>query len=402
LPRIVLGVAGGIAAYKAVEVLRGLTESGHDVTVVPTAAALEFVGVPTWAALSGKAVSTSVWDHVEQVPHVKLGQSADLVLVAPATADLIARATHGIADDLLTNILLTARCPIVMAPAMHTEMWQHPATQRNVAELRARGVIVLEPASGRLTGADTGPGRLPDPSAIVAAAQDTLRRAPAQDLAGIRILITAGGTREAIDPVRFIGNHSSGKQGFELARTAVTRGATVTVVAAHVDAEPPAGVTLSRVSSGEQMHQEVMRLLPGCDVVVMAAAVADFRADDVAGAKIKKGEQAQGVNVSLVPTTDILASIVRERVGAAPFIVGFAAETGDESSSVIEHGRAKLARKGCDLLVVNDVSAGKAFGADDNEIVILGQGGELAVAKASKAAISDAIWDAISAALPSR
>jgi len=402
LPRIVLGVAGGIAAYKAVEVLRGLTESGHDVTVVPTAAALEFVGVPTWAALSGKAVSTSVWDHVEQVPHVKLGQSADLVLVAPATADLIARATHGIADDLLTNILLTARCPIVMAPAMHTEMWQHPATQRNVAELRARGVIVLEPASGRLTGADTGPGRLPDPSAIVAAAQDTLRRAPAQDLAGIRILITAGGTREAIDPVRFIGNHSSGKQGFELARTAVTRGATVTVVAAHVDAEPPAGVTLIRVSSGEQMHQEVMRLLPGCDVVVMAAAVADFRADDVAGAKIKKGEQAQGVNVSLVPTTDILASIVRERVGAAPFIVGFAAETGDESSSVIEHGRAKLARKGCDLLVVNDVSAGKAFGADDNEIVILGQGGELAVAKASKAAISDAIWDAISAALPSR
>ncbi len=402
MPRIVLGVAGGIAAYKAVEVLRGLTESGHDVTVVPTAAALEFVGVPTWAALSGKAVSTSVWDHVEQVPHVKLGQSADLVLVAPATADLIARATHGIADDLLTNILLTARCPIVMAPAMHTEMWQHPATQRNVAELRARGVIVLEPASGRLTGADTGPGRLPDPSAIVAAAQDTLRRAPAQDLAGIRILITAGGTREAIDPVRFIGNHSSGKQGFELARTAVTRGATVTVVAAHVDAEPPAGVTLSRVSSGEQMHQEVMRLLPGCDVVVMAAAVADFRADDVAGAKIKKGEQAQGVNVSLVPTTDILASIVRERVGAAPFIVGFAAETGDESSSVIEHGRAKLARKGCDLLVVNDVSAGKAFGADDNEIVILGQGGELAVAKASKAAISDAIWDAISAALPSR
>jgi phosphopantothenoylcysteine decarboxylase/phosphopantothenate--cysteine ligase len=402
LPRIVLGVAGGIAAYKAVEVLRGLTESGHDVTVVPTAAALEFVGVPTWAALSGKAVSTSVWDHVEQVPHVKLGQSADLVLVAPATADLIARATHGIADDLLTNILLTARCPIVMAPAMHTEMWQHPATQRNVAELRARGVIVLEPASGRLTGADTGPGRLPDPSAIVAAAQDTLRRAPAQDLAGIRILITAGGTREAIDPVRFIGNHSSGKQGFELARTAVTRGATVTVVAAHVDAEPPAGVTLSRVSSGEQMHQEVMRLLPDCDIVVMAAAVADFRADDVAGAKIKKGEQAQGVNVSLVPTTDILASIVRERVGAAPFIVGFAAETGDESSSVIEHGRAKLARKGCDLLVVNDVSAGKAFGADDNEIVILGQGGELAVAKASKAAISDAIWDAISAALPSR
>ena len=402
MPRIVLGVAGGIAAYKAVEVLRGLTESGHDVTVVPTAAALEFVGAPTWAALSGKPVSTSVWDHVDQVPHVKLGQSADLVLVAPATADLIARATHGIADDLLTNILLTARCPIVMAPAMHTEMWQHPATQRNVAELRARGVIVLEPASGRLTGADTGPGRLPDPSAIVAAARDALRRVPAQDLAGMRILITAGGTREAIDPVRFIGNHSSGKQGFELARTAVARGASVTVVAAHVDAEPPAGVSLSRVSSGSQMHQEVMRLMPDCDVVVMAAAVADFRADDVAGVKIKKGETTEGVSVSLVPTTDILASIVRQRNGAAPFIVGFAAETGDESSSVIEHGRAKLARKGCDLLVVNDVSDGKAFGTDDNEIVIVGQGRELAVSKTSKAAISDAVWDAVLAAMPSR
>ena len=402
MPRIVLGVAGGIAAYKAVEVLRGLTESGHDVTVVPTAAALEFVGAPTWAALSGKPVSTSVWDHVDQVPHVKLGQSADLVLVAPATADLIARATHGIADDLLTNILLTARCPIVMAPAMHTEMWQHPATQRNVAELRARGVIVLEPASGRLTGADTGPGRLPDPSAIVAAARDALRRVPAQDLAGMRILITAGGTREAIDPVRFIGNHSSGKQGFELARTAVARGASVTVVAAHVETEPPAGVSLSRVSSGSQMHQEVMRLMPDCDVVVMAAAVADFRADDVAGVKIKKGETTEGVSVSLVPTTDILASIVRQRNGAAPFIVGFAAETGDESSSVIEHGRAKLARKGCDLLVVNDVSDGKAFGTDDNEIVIVGQGRELAVSKTSKAAISDAVWDAVLAAMPSR
>ena len=402
MPRIVLGVAGGIAAYKAVEVLRGLTESGHDVTVVPTAAALEFVGAPTWAALSGKPVSTSVWDHVDQVPHVKLGQSADLVLVAPATADLIARATHGIADDLLTNILLTARCPIVMAPAMHTEMWQHPATQRNVAELRARGLIVLEPASGRLTGADTGPGRLPDPSAIVAAARDALRRVPAQDLAGMRILITAGGTREAIDPVRFIGNHSSGKQGFELARTAVARGASVTVVAAHVETEPPAGVSLSRVSSGSQMHQEVMRLMPDCDVVVMAAAVADFRADDVAGVKIKKGETTEGVSVSLVPTTDILASIVRQRNGAAPFIVGFAAETGDESSSVIEHGRAKLARKGCDLLVVNDVSDGKAFGTDDNEIVIVGQGRELAVSKTSKAAISDAVWDAVLAAMPSR
>ena len=402
MPRIVLGVAGGIAAYKAVEILRALTESGHDVTVVPTAAALEFVGAPTWAALSGKSVRTSVWDDVEQVPHVKLGQTADLVLVAPATADLIARATHGIADDLLTNILLTAHCPIVMAPAMHTEMWQHPATQRNVAELRARGVIVLEPASGRLTGADTGPGRLPDPTAIVAAARDALRRTPSADLSGLRVLITAGGTRESIDPVRFIGNHSSGKQGFELARTAVARGAQVTVIAAHVDAEPPAGIALIRVSSGSEMHAEVTRLLPDVDVVVMAAAIADFRSDEVLGAKLKKAETPENVSLVLVPTTDILATIVQARVGERPFIVGFAAETGDTAATVIDHGRAKLARKGCDLLVVNDVSPGKAFGSDDNEIVIMGKGREVAVSRASKAAISDAIWDAVLAGFPSR
>ncbi len=375
--------------------MRGLTETGHDVTVVPTPAALEFVGAPTWAALSGKPVRTSVWQDVENVPHVKLGQSADLVLVAPATADLIARATHGIADDLLTNILLTARCPIVMAPAMHTEMWLHPATQRNVAELRARGVIVLEPDSGRLTGADTGPGRLPEPTAIVAAARDALRRAPSHDLAGVRILVTAGGTREAIDPVRFIGNHSSGKQGFELARTAVARGAEVTLVVAHVDAEPPAGVTLVRVSSGAEMHDAVTRLMSGIDVVVMAAAVADFRAGEVAGAKLKKGDSPDSVSLDLFPTTDILATIVHERSGTTPYIVGFAAETGDGTATVLEHGRAKLARKGCDLLIVNDVSPGKAFGTDDNEVVIMGAGREVTVSRASKAAISDAIWDSV-------
>ncbi len=401
-PRIVLGVAGGIAAYKAVEVLRGLTESGYDVTVVPTAAALEFVGAPTWAALSGKPVRSSIWQDVEQVPHVKLGQGADLVLIAPATADLIARATHGIADDLLTNVLLTARCPIVMAPAMHTEMWLHPATQRNVAALRGRGVIVLEPASGRLTGADTGPGRLPDPAAIVAAARDALRRTPEADLAGLRVLITAGGTREAIDPVRFIGNHSSGKQGFELARTAVARGATVTVVAAHTDAEPPAGITLIRVSSGAQMHTEVSRLMLISDVVVMAAAVADYRAEDVAGTKLKKVDSVAAINLGLVPTTDILASLVEARTGSMPIIVGFAAETGDARATVLEHGQAKFKRKGCDLLIVNDVSPGKAFGSDLNEIVIIGGALEQSVSLATKAAISDAIWDAVLAKIPSR
>ncbi|MSW66558.1 MAG: bifunctional phosphopantothenoylcysteine decarboxylase/phosphopantothenate--cysteine ligase CoaBC, partial [Actinobacteria bacterium] len=248
-PRVVLGVAGGIAAYKAVEVLRGLTESGHDVTVIPTDAALKFVGEPTWSALSGKPVASDVWSNIADVPHVRLGQTADVVVIAPATADLIARATHGVANDLLTNTLLTARCPVVMAPAMHTEMWVHPATQANVAQLRARGIIVLEPASGRLTGADTGPGRLPDPAAIVDAVKDVLRRKPTNDLAGVKIVISAGGTHEALDPVRFLGNRSSGMQGVELARTAVSRGAHVTLVAAHMHVDPPAGVELVQVSS---------------------------------------------------------------------------------------------------------------------------------------------------------
>lgn len=338
---------------------------------------------------------TSVWADVEQVPHVRLGQSADLVLIAPATADLLARATHGIADDLLTNVLLTARCPIIMAPAMHTEMWLHPATQRNVAELRSRGVIVLEPASGRLTGADTGPGRLPDPTAIVAAARDALRRDPVCDMHGLRVLITAGGTREKIDPVRFIGNHSSGKQGFELARTAVARGAEVVLVAAHVDVEPPAGVTLVPVSSGQQMHAETLSRMSEVDVIVMAAAVADFRVDEASRTKIKKDDQTREVTLSLVPTTDILATLVRERAGQVPLIVGFAAETGDSSGSVLDHGRVKFHRKGCELLVVNDVSPGKAFGSDMNEVVLISSTGENPVSHASKAAISDAIWDSV-------
>ncbi len=246
-PRVVLGVSGGIAAYKACELLRLFTESGHDVTVVPTASALEFVGAPTWAALSGKPVSTEVWDNVHEVPHVRIGQEAALVVVAPATADLIARAAHGLADDLLTNTLLTARCPVVFAPAMHTEMWEHPATQANVATLRSRGAVVIEPAEGRLTGADTGKGRLPDPAEIFALAADLLARGDqhggglVQDLAGRRVVVSAGGTREYLDPVRFLGNRSSGLMGYALARTAAARGAEVTLVAANVSLPDPAG-----------------------------------------------------------------------------------------------------------------------------------------------------------------
>lgn len=278
VPQVVLGVGGGIAAYKVCELLRRLTESGHQVRVVPTADALRFVGEPTWAALSGRPVSTGVWDEVHEVPHVRIGQSADLVFVAPATANILAKAAAGLADDLLTNTLLTARCPVVFAPAMHTEMWEHPATRANVATLRSRGAIVLEPAEGRLTGADTGRGRLPEPSELFEAARRVLRRGAADpDLGGRRVVISAGGTREAIDPVRYIGNHSSGKQGYALARTAAARGAEVTLVSANVSLPDPAGVRVVRVESARDLAGAMDAERVGADAVVMTSAVADFR-----------------------------------------------------------------------------------------------------------------------------
>ena len=396
MARVVLGVAGGIAAYKACEVLRGLTESGHEVTVVPTAAALRFVGAPTWAALSGRPVATDVWSDVHEVPHVRLGQEADLILVVPATADLMARATQGIADDLLTNVLLTARCPVLLAPAMHTEMWEHPATRRNVALLRDRGILVLDPASGRLTGADTGPGRLPDPPLIVAAAQDVLRRGGrVDDLRGRRVVVSAGGTREAWDPVRFLGNRSSGRQGVALARTALSRGAEVTLVAGAMEVDPPAGVRVVRVESAEQMRAAMHEEAGAADVVVMAAAVADFRPEDAGAHKVKRGDG--DVALPLVQNADILRELVESRGEATrPVIVGFAAETGDADGDVLAHGRAKLARKGCDLLVVNDVSGDRVFGQPHNEVVVLGRdGSEVPVPLADKAAVADAIWDAV-------
>jgi phosphopantothenoylcysteine decarboxylase/phosphopantothenate--cysteine ligase len=398
-PSVVLGVAGGIAAYKACEVLRGLTEAGCDVTVVPTASALKFVGEATWAALSGKPIATTVWRGVHAVPHVRLGKSADLVLVVPATADLMARATHGLADDLLTNTLLTATCPIMMAPAMHTEMWQHPATQANVQSLRDRGVLVLDPAVGRLTGADSGAGRLPDPPAIVAAALDVLRRgeACAHDLAGQRIVVSTGGTRESWDPVRYIGNISSGRQGIALARTALSRGATVTLVVGAVDTDLPAGVRIVHVESAQQLASAMSTESASADIVVMAAAVADFRPVVAGEHKVKRSEAAQEISLDLVQNPDILAGLVNARGGAtSPLIVGFAAETGDESHTPLEYGREKFERKGCDVLVVNDVSEGKVFGQADNEVVILARdGSETPVARADKATIADAIWDVV-------
>lgn len=400
-PRVVLGVSGGIAAYKACELLRRLTESGHDVTVVPTAAALEFVGAPTWAALSGKPVSAEVWDSVHEVPHVRLGQEADLVVVAPATADLLARAAHGLADDLLTNTLLTARCPVVLAPAMHTEMWEHAATRANVATLRERGVLVLEPAEGRLTGKDTGKGRLPDPAEIFEVARGLLGRSvvgPADllDLTGRKVVVSAGGTRERLDPVRFLGNRSSGLQGVALARAAALRGAEVTLVAANVDLPDPAGVTVVRVGSTEELRQAVLTAAAHADAVVMAAAPADFRPAEVSDAKIKKSDDGSAPTIALVQNPDILAELARHRAHPGQVVVGFAAETGDERGSVLDHARAKLARKGCDLLVVNDVSGGKVFGSEHNEAVVLDAAGEATpVPHGSKAALAHVIWDRV-------
>jgi phosphopantothenoylcysteine decarboxylase/phosphopantothenate--cysteine ligase len=393
-PGVVLGVSAGIAAYKACELLRLFTESGHDVRVVPTREALRFVGEPTWAALSGNPVTTDVWESVHEVPHVRIGQGADLVVVAPATADVLAKAAHGLAGDLLTNTLLTARCPVVFAPAMHTEMWEHPATRANVATLRERGAIVIDPAVGRLTGADTGPGRLPDPKEIFEVCRRILA-GRAVDLAGRRLVISAGGTREAIDPVRFIGNRSSGLQGYALARTALARGAEVTLVAANVALPDPAGARMVRVESALELRAAVLDAVEGADAVVMAAAVADFRPANRAEHKIKKSDDQPDPVVTLERNADILAELVRDR-RPGQVVVGFAAETGDEHGSVLDHARAKLKRKGADLLVVNAVGDGKAFGTDDNSGWLLGADAtEKPLHLAQKAELASTLWDAV-------
>jgi phosphopantothenoylcysteine decarboxylase / phosphopantothenate---cysteine ligase len=404
--RIIVGVSGGIAAYKACTVVRQLAEAGHEVRVIPTESALRFVGAATFEALSGQPVHTGVFQDVPEVPHVRLGQQADLVVVAPATADLLARAVQGHADDLLTATLLTARCPVLFAPAMHTEMWLHPATVDNVATLRRRGAVVLEPASGRLTGADSGTGRLPEAEEITTLAHLLLERhdALSYDLAGCKLLVTAGGTREPIDPVRFVGNRSSGKQGYAVARVAAQRGAEVTLIAGHTAGLiDPAGVHVTRVSSAQQLGEAVSKHAPDFDVLVMAAAVADFRPAQVAAAKIKKGPDGPPT-IELVRNDDVLAGAVRARAhGELPnmrAIVGFAAETGDADGDVLFHAREKLRRKGCDLLVVNAVGDGRAFEVDSNDGWLLASDGtESALQHGSKTLMASRIVDAIVAFL---
>jgi len=407
-PRVILGVSGGIAAYKAVELLRLLTESGHDVRVIPTRSALNFVGAPTWSALSGKPVTAEVWDDAHEVPHVRLGRQADLVVVAPATADLLAKAATGQADDLLTNTLLTTRAPVLMAPAMHTEMWEHAATQDNVATLRRRGIVVLDPAVGRLTGADSGPGRLPEPAEIFAACRALLEGRPLaadarSDLRGRHVVVSAGGTREHLDPVRYLGNRSSGRQGYALAATALARGAEVTLVAANVTLPDPVGAKVVRVVSAAQMRDAVLAAagsgeLGLADAVVMAAAVADFRPRDRLDTKIKKSA-AEPDPIVLVRNPDILAELAARPHGGQ-VVVGFAAETGDANGDVLTHGRAKLASKGADLLVVNEVGHDRGFEGPDNAAVILGSDGtEVDVPRGRKEALANRVWDLVAVRL---
>jgi phosphopantothenoylcysteine decarboxylase/phosphopantothenate--cysteine ligase len=399
---IVLGVSGGVAAYKAAFVLRAFTEAGHDVRVVPTAGALNFVGAATFEALSGNPVTTGVWSDVPEVAHVRIGQAADLVVVAPATADLLARAATGRADDLLTATLLTASCPVVFVPAMHTEMWLHPATQENVATLRRRGAVVLPPAVGRLTGPDSGPGRLPEPADIAALAMVVLKHgaeALAPDLPGHRVVISAGGTREPLDPVRYLGNRSSGRQGWALARVAAARGAEVVLVAANVELPPPFGVRMVPVGTAEELRTAMLAEAAEADVVVMSAAVADFRPETAAATKLKKGSADEPGAVPLVRNPDVLAELVTKRT-PGQLVVGFAAETGDDEADVLTHARTKLARKGCDLLVVNDVSDGQVFGREDNAVVVLAADGAVTeVPRDSKDAVAAGIWTAVTARL---
>jgi phosphopantothenoylcysteine decarboxylase/phosphopantothenate--cysteine ligase len=408
MARVILGVSAGIAAYKACELLRLFKESGHSVRVIPTPDALRFVGEPTWAALSGEPVTTDVWTGVADVPHVKLGQTADLVMVAPATADLLARAATGMSGDLLTATLLTARCPVVYAPAMHTEMWEHPATQYNVATLRARGALVVEPAVGRLTGKDSGKGRLPDPGELFALAERVLasngnhavvrEKEKGLSLRGRKVLVSAGGTREELDPVRFLGNWSTGRQGYAFAKSAVAQGADVTLVAANVELPDPAGVKVVKVVSATDMHAAMLAEAPQADVIVMTAAVADFRPAARADQKIKK-DGTLPPPIELAENPDILADLARRRkehglVGQV--IVGFAAETNPD----LDAARAKLARKGCDLLVVNRVGNGVGFGAGDNEWLVLDTDGAVTgIPRRSKDALANDVLALINARL---
>lgn len=401
--RIVVGVSGGIAAYKAVLVVRELVLLGHDVHVIPTEAALRFVGRPTFEAISRNPVSADFFDDVEQVRHVALGQRADVIAVVPATANTMAKMTAGLADDLLGTTLLASAAPLVIAPAMHTEMWGHPATQANARRLDARGVTIVGPGDGRLTGDDSGPGRLEDVDVIVGAILAAARRgvgeraarAAARDLEGVSVLVTAGGTREPLDPVRFLGNRSSGRQGVAIAERAAERGAHVILVAANLEVPAPEGVRLVEVTTAEQMHGACVEIAPRRDVVIMAAAVADYRPEAVSEGKIAKEEQGETLTITFTKNPDILRALTRTARDDQT-IVGFAAETEPDDEKLLERARAKLARKGCDLLVLNRVGWQQGFQTAENEVRILERGGaQLAEGSGDKMSVADLILDVV-------
>jgi phosphopantothenoylcysteine decarboxylase/phosphopantothenate--cysteine ligase len=389
---IVVGVTGGIAAYKAVNVIRLLVLAGHDVHVVATEAALRFVGTPTLEAISRNIVHTDLYEGVAEVRHVAIGQAADLIVIAPATANTIAKLASGLADDLLGTTVLASRAPVVIAPAMHTEMWQNPATVHNIALLRSRGVTVVGPAVGQLTGADSGPGRLEEPDEIVRAALAVLRL---KDLAGRRILVTAGGTREALDPVRYLGNRSSGKQGLAIALSAAARGAEVTLIAANLEVDAPTSVHVTQVGSTLELAAMVEEIAPAVDVVIMAAAVADYRPEVVAESKIKKDDAGDRLTLALVKNPDILTELAAAR-SPGQLIVGFAAETEQDVDAMLALGRAKIARKGCDLLVLNRVGWTEGFGTDGNTVMVIdGRGAIVMEASGSKSSVADRLLDTI-------
>jgi phosphopantothenoylcysteine decarboxylase/phosphopantothenate--cysteine ligase len=389
---IVVGVTGGIAAYKAVNVIRGLVLAGHDVHVVATDAALRFVGKPTLEAISRNIVHNDLYEGVAEVRHVAIGQAADLIVIAPATANTIAKLATGLADDLLGNTVLASRAPVVIAPAMHTEMWQHPATVHNIAVLRSRGVTVVGPAVGQLTGADSGPGRLEDPDEIVRAALAVLKP---KDLAGRRMLVTAGGTRESLDPVRYLGNRSSGKQGIALALAAAARGAEVTFIGANLEVDAPASLRVLHVGSTRELATMVEDVAPGVEVVIMAAAVADYRPEVVADSKIKKEIAGDRLTLELVKNPDILARLAETRA-PGQLIVGFAAETEPDADAMLALGRAKIARKGSDLLVLNRVGWTEGFGTDGNTVVVVDRLGDIVMeASGSKQTVADRILDTV-------
>ncbi|TFD66002.1 bifunctional phosphopantothenoylcysteine decarboxylase/phosphopantothenate--cysteine ligase CoaBC [Cryobacterium sp. Hh38] len=401
---IVVGITGGIAAYKAVNIVRAFVLHGDSVHVVATAAALRFVGKPTLEAISRNPVHTDLYEGVAEVRHVAIGQGADLIVVAPATANSIAKLAAGLADDLLGNTILASTAPLVIAPAMHTEMWNNPATMANVAVLRSRGITIVGPGVGRLTGTDSGAGRMEEPETIVAVALAILDREPPageaaasarQDLAGRHVLISAGGTREPLDPVRYLGNRSSGKQGVALAQAALARGARVTLVAANLEVPVPTGVSCVLVGTAQEMLKAMTTAAASADVIIMAAAVADYRPKSVQLGKIKKDEVGDTLTLELVKNPDILAGLSASRRPGQQ-IIGFAAETEADADRLIALGRGKIARKGCDFLVVNRVGLDAGFGTERNTVTVLDHGGVIVnEASGSKMSVANCILDLI-------